>query len=91
MLIKKEKILKKRFFTRNEMIIRKFLIKEIEDTYNKRKYEKLSFIYEEYFDKEKQDYKEMYKDLLDSMKNTLDSKHKDMYQLLKLSNRKKQV
>ena len=88
---KKEKILKKRFFTRNEMIIRKFLIKEIEDTYNKRKYEKLSFLYEEYFDDEKQDYKEMYKDLLDSMKNTLDHKHKDIYQLLKLSNRKKQV
>lgn len=88
---KKEKVFQKRFFTRNEIIIRKFLIKEIEDSYNKKKYEKLCFLYEEYFEESIKDYKEMYNDLLDSMRISLDSKHKDMYQLLKLSNRKKQV
>lgn len=88
---KKDKILKNRFFTRNEIVIRNYLIKEIEECYNKKNYGKLRFLYEEYFEKESNSYHKMLQALLDSMKNCLDSKHIDIYQMLKLANKKKQV
>lgn len=88
---KKDKILKNRFFTRNEIVIRNYLIKEIEECYSKKNYGKLRFLYEEYFEKESNSYHKMLQALLDSMKNCLDSKHIDIYQMLKLANKKKQV
>lgn len=86
----KEKMLEKRFFTRNELTIRKYLIKEIEDSYKNKNYGKLKYLYQEYFDKEKSTYLKMKEELLDSMKTTIDEKHKNIYQLLKLT-KKKQV
>ncbi len=87
----KDKVLENRFFTRNEILIRKYLMKEVEDSYRKKNYGKLCFLYEEYFDKQSTSYKQMEKDLLDSMQTTIDQKHIGMYQLLKLTNKKKQV
>jgi len=86
----KEKILEKRFFTRNELTIRKYLIKEIEDSYKNKNYGKLRYLYQEYFDKENNVYSKMKNELLDSMKTSIDEKHKNIYQLLKLT-KKKQV
>lgn len=86
----KEKVLEKRFFTRNELTIRKYLMKEIEDSYNKKNYGKLKYLYQEYFDKENSGYSKMKEELLNSMKSSIDDKHKNMYQLLKLT-KKKQV
>ena len=89
--VKKEKVLKNRFFTRSEILIRNYLIKEIEECYRRKNYGKLRFLYEEYFEKESNSYHKMLQALLDSMKNSLDSKHIDIYQMLKLANKKKQV
>jgi tRNA A37 N6-isopentenylltransferase MiaA len=88
---KKNKVLKNRFFTRSEIMIRKFLIKEIEECYHKKNYGKLRFLYEEYFDSDTSSYQKMKDSLLNSMKNSLDTKHINLYQLLKLANKKKQV
>lgn len=88
---KKDKVLEHRFFTRNEIIIRNYLMREIEECYNKKNYGKLRFLYEEYFEEEDSSYPKMMQALLDSMKNSLDSKHMDIYQVLKLANKKKQV
>lgn len=88
---KKEKVLQNRFFTRNEIVIRNYLMKEIEECYRKKNYGKLRFLYEEYFEEEDSSYPKMMQALLDSMKNSLDSKHMNIYQILKLSNKKKQV
>ena len=88
---KKERVLQNRFFTRNEILIRNYLIKEIKDCYHKKNYGKLRFLYEEYFEEEDSSYPKMVQKLLDSMKNSLDSKHMDIYQVLKLANKKKQV
>lgn len=87
----KDKVLEDRFFTRNEILIRKYLMKEIEDCYRKKNYGKLRFLYEEYFEKEDTSYKQMEQDLLDSMKTSIDQKHIGIYQLLKLTSKKKQV
>lgn len=88
---KTEKVLENRFFTRNEIIIRKFLMGEVKDCYYKKNYGKLRFLYEEYFEEGNSSYQKMMQLLLGSMKNSLDSKHLNIYELLKLASKKKQV
>ena len=85
------KVLDNRFFTRNEILVRKYLMKEIEDCYEKKNYNKLKFLYQEYFDTEQESYSSMKEELINSMKLTVDEKHKNLYQLLKVTNKKKQV
>lgn len=86
-----EKILNNRFFTRNEILIRKYLMKEIEECYERKNYNKLKFLYQEYFDNEEGSYSKMKDDLINSIKLIVDEKHKNLYQLLKVTNKKKQV
>ena len=88
---KNKKILKNRFYTRNEIIIRKFLLKEIENSYKYKKYDKLKYLYQEYYDKENESYKEMKNELINSIKTEIDDKHKELYQLLKLTYKNKQI
>ena len=85
------KTLKNRFFTRNEILIRKYLLKEIEECYKKKNYQKLHYLYVEYYDKEATSYQKMYNDLINSMKDSLNDKHYSIYKLLKLMYKKKQV
>lgn len=89
--IKNEKILKDRFFTRYELIIRNYLYNEINNSYNNKEYDKLRFLYQEYFDKDNLSYCDMKDDLINSIKDNIDSKHKELFELLKLSTKKKQV
>lgn len=86
-----DKILDNRFFTRNEILIRKYLMKEIEECYDSKNYNKLKFLYQEYFDNEDISYSNMKEELINSMKLSIDNKHKNIYQLLKATNKKKQV
>lgn len=88
---KKSKILNERFYTRNEMAIKNYLIKEITDAYKTKKHKKLKFVYQEYFDEQINSYEIMYKKLIESLKNVIDEKHNNIYQLLRITNRKKQV
>lgn len=86
-----DKSLDNRFLTRNELLIRKYLIKEIEECYKSKNFNKLKFLYQEYFDDDEVSYSKMKKNLLDSIKLCVDEKHKNLYQLLKITNKKKQV
>ncbi len=86
-----EKILESRFFTRTEMIIRKYLMKEIEACKDQKDEGKLRYLYEEYFEKEGNSFSMMKEDLLNSLKKDVDTRHQEIYQLLQLSNQKKQV
>lgn len=85
------KVLKSRFFTRNEIVMRNYLVKEIEECYKKKNYQKLHYLYVEYYEKESSSYVKMYNDLLNSMKDSLNEKHYNIYKLLKLMCKKKQV
>jgi len=87
---KKNKILDNNFLTRKELLIKRYLTKEIEDSFKYKKYDKLKYLYQEYFDKDISSYKSMKDELIDSL-ISIDSKHKEIYNLLKISNRKKQV
>jgi len=87
---KKEKVLDNNFLTRKEVLIKRYLTKEIEDSYKFKKYDKLKYLYQEYFDKDNNSYKSMKEELIDSL-ISIDSKHKEICNLLKISNKKKQV
>lgn len=86
-----KKVLKRRFFTRNEIVMRNYLIKEIEECYKKKNYQKLHYLYIEYYEKESSSYLKMYNDLLNSMNDSLNEKHYNIYKLLRLMCKKKQV
>lgn len=88
-IIKEEK--KNRFLTRKELKVRKYLISEIKDSYRKKNYSKLNFLYMEYFDYSEDDPKKMVDLLLKSMDECLEEKHFNLYNLLRLSHKKKQV
>ena len=89
--IRTKQVLKNRFFTRRELVIKNYLTKEIEDSYKNKRYDKLKFLYQEYFDKEITSNKEIRKELLASIEDKIDNKHKELFNLLKLSTKKKQV
>ena len=87
---KKDKVLDDNYLTRKELLIKKYLTKEIEDSFKYKKYDKLKYLYQEYFDKDISSYKSMKDGLINSLV-FIDSKHKEIFNLLKISNRKKQV
>ena len=87
----KNKVLKNRFYTRNEIIIKKFLLKEIENSYRTKKYIKIKYLYQEYFGKNIKSYKQMKDELVKSIDLNIDDKHREIYNLLKLSTKKKQI
>lgn len=88
---KNKKIFKNRFFTRHELIIRNYLYNEINNSYKNKEYDKLRFLYQEYFDKDTLSYSDMKNDLINSIKTNIDNKHIELFDLLKLSTKKKQV
>lgn len=87
----KSKALKDRFYTRNEMVVKHFLKKEIEDSYKNKKYDKLKFLYQEYYENSIVSYKQMKDELIKSINNSIDDKHKAIYDLLKLTLKKSQM
>lgn len=81
-------VLKNRFFTRKELIIYNYLYREIEDSYNNKKYDKLKFLYQEVFDKTNSSYKEIRNELLSSIKDNINDKHRELFNLLRINNKK---
>ena len=80
-----------RFLTRKEIKVRKYLINEIKESYSNKNHNKLKFLYMEYFDDVQSDSKKMVDLLIKSMDDCLDIKHLELYDLLRLSYKKKQV
>ena len=87
---KGSRVLENNFLTRREMLIKRYLEKEIIDSYVNKKYDKLKYLYQEYFDEDIKCLKDMKNKLLDSLK-VIDNKHKELYKLLRISSKKKQV
>ena len=77
----KEKNRQISFYTRNETIIYKYLSNEIKNSYNNKEYSKLKYLYQEYFDKDSTNDKNMCNELLNSL-NKINFKHKELYNLL---------
>ena len=87
----KKLALESRFYTREEGMIRLFLQKEINDAYKNKKYYKLNYLYQEYFEKSIKSYKKMKDELILSINSYIDDKHRTLYNLLKLTKKNKQI
>ena len=81
-VIKKEIVSKE---TRQEEKIKKVLKLEIKGMYEKKEFSKLKYIYLEWFDKLIDDVDTMYKDMLNRLKDNLQEKEYQIYDIIKLS------
>lgn len=72
------------FITRNDRLIRIFLKREFLSCYNLNNKEKLKYIYDEYFNDKEENLQIMYEKLCNTLEEITD-KHKNIYELLKLS------
>ena len=75
------------FDTRREIKIKNNLISEINSIYKDKNYDKLKYLYFEYFNKNIDDIDTIYNDLINSM-DKINNKHYKLYELLKLCNKK---
>ena len=71
--------------------MKKYLTAELQETFQSKNYHKLKFLYYEYYDEVVNNYQVMVDKLIHSMDSYLDDKHVALYQLLRLSHKKKQV
>lgn len=72
------------FLTRKEIKIKKYLINEFKNAYKEKDFNKLEYLYFEYFDNSLNDIEKIYEELNDSLKKELTIKHIKLYELLKL-------
>lgn len=89
------KIIKKRnkndFITRNEKSIIKFIKKDLLNDYSKKNISKLKYLYYEYFNKQSDDINVIYEELSQELMKTINEKHYELYNLIKLSYSRKNV
>ena len=89
------KIIKKRnkndFITRNEKSIIKFIKKDLLNNYSKKNISKLKYLYYEYFNKQSDDINVIYEELSQELMKTINEKHYELYNLIKLSYSRKNV
>ena len=79
-----DKIIKDEFLTRNDEVKKEFLLKEFRNLYKNRDYDKLKYLYIEYFGSKCDDNKNALDDLVKSLDN-INERHNMLYDLLKLS------
>lgn len=89
------KIIKKNtkndFITRSEKNIIKFIKKDLLNDYNKKNINKLKYLYYEYFNKQSDDINVIYEELTRELDKTINNKHYELYNLIKLSYGRKNV
>lgn len=73
------------FITRRESEIRKLLTLEINNSYKNGNFDKLKYLYFEFFGKENNDIDTVYKKLLQSIDKEINYNHNKLYEVIKLS------
>ncbi len=77
--------------TREEIEIINFIKNDLLESYNNKKYDKLKYLYYEYFSRETNDIKKIKTDLEKELEKPIDEKHYNLYQLIKISKQAKRV
>ncbi len=77
------------FLTRKEEFVRNYLIKDIKASYINKNYHKINYMYEECFPCNNKKIEEKYKELVDNLENNFTNKYLNLFQILKLSSKKK--
>ena len=80
----KEKINNDEYFTRNELKVKKYLLKELERIYKENDADQLRYLYAEYFEKSESDIELIYNELKESLKTEVTDEHINLYNLLQL-------
>ena len=87
------KVLKKNInkclLTREEEFRKNYLLKELKIAYKKKKYEKINYLYEEIYPKDKKNLLDKYKILLDEIESNYSEKYNKLYNIVKLTHKKK--
>lgn len=71
-------------FTRNEIKVKNYLLKEIKNIYNSKLYDELKYLFSEYFEESSNDINFVYNKLISSITNESSEKQNDLYNLLQL-------
>lgn len=87
----KDNIKNNRLFTRKELNIKKYICIEALSAYKNKNYNKLDFMYMELFDDNSINEKEKYNKIINSMQEDISNNHFNLYKMLKLVHKKKQV
>ena len=77
------------FLTRKEIFRRRYLLKELENIYNTKYYDKFNYLYEEVFGKDNRKIENKYKRIVDDIKNNYNYKYNNLYNIVRLSYQKK--
>lgn len=72
------------FLTRKETKIKKYLLEDLMKSYQNKNYEKIKYLYSEYFDKTINDFEQAYKELISTLNVDVNYKHSELYNLLQL-------
>lgn len=77
------------YLTRSEEIKRKYVLKEIKNSYKNKKYEKINYLYEEIYNKKCENIDQKYNDLIKDIDKNYCIAHNKIYNILRLINKKK--
>lgn len=77
------------FLTREELFKRNYLLKELDYISKVNDVDKLIFLYEEIFKTDKLSFEKKLKRLIDDIKNNFNSKHNELYEIVRLTYTKK--
>lgn len=73
------------FLTREELFRRKYLLKEIENAYKDKLFDKILYYYEEIFDKDEKSINDKYEIIINDIKNNYNEKHDSLYEIVRMS------
>ncbi len=76
------------FITRNELKIKNYLLNIINKAYKNKEYNKLKYLYKEYSKKNNDDIDAIYNELTNSLSNSLNQKHINLYNIFNMSTNK---
>lgn len=85
----KNKTKKELFLTRNEMKKRRYLLKEIENLYKDKNIDKLTYLYEEIYQKDSLSFEEKYLKIKTDLEEKYCTNHNILYDIVRLSYTKK--
>ena len=88
-IIKKK--IKDEFRTRQEINMIKFIKKNLDIDYQNKEFNKLRYLYYEYFNRHSDNIELIYQELIQELDKNINKKHYDLYDLIKLSYSRKNV
>ncbi|MBE6157404.1 MAG: DUF3603 family protein [Firmicutes bacterium] len=80
---------KQNFLTREEVLKKRYLIKELETLYENKDYDKLNYLYEEVFESDNNNIKNRYYLIIEDINNNYTDKYNKLYEIVRLSYQKK--